>query len=191
MESMFYIGSFSSRSDLPSYKVFKDGSHFETVNDLKKFTWGKMVTFYLGCSFSFDDKLAESGIKLETTENVSMYLSNVKCHKVAKFQTRMVVSMRPIPKSLVQKVYEATINLEYCHGAPVHFGYPKDIGIDIQKDIDFGSKVDIPKGHVPVFWACGVTSSEAIKSASKNFLYLKIILKRKILLCVKIMGNCN
>ena len=180
MESMLYIVSFSSRSDVPSYKVFRDGSHFETVNDLKKFSWRKMVTFYLGCSFSFDDKLTRSGIKLETTENVSMYLSNVKCHKVAKFQTKMVVSMRPIPKSLIQEVYEATMNLEYCHGAPVHFGYPKNIGVDVQKDIDFGSKVDIPKGCVPVFWACGVTSSEAVKNASKKFSYLKIILKRKI-----------
>lgn len=48
------------------------------------------------------------------------------------------------------------------HGAPVHIGNPEELGImDLSKP-DFGDAVPIPDGHIPVFWACGVTPQAAV-----------------------------
>jgi uncharacterized protein YcsI (UPF0317 family) len=53
-----------------------------------------------------------------------------------------------------------------AHGAPVHIGDPSAIGIaDVQRP-DFGDRVTIRPGEVPVFWACGVTP-QAVAMAAK------------------------
>ena len=43
------------------------------------------------------------------------------------------------------------------HGAPVHVGDPAALGIADLDAPDFGDRVRIGPGEVPVFWACGVT----------------------------------
>jgi uncharacterized protein YcsI (UPF0317 family) len=52
-----------------------------------------------------------------------------------------------------------------AHGGPVHSGDPGKIGIaDISRP-DWGDPVPLPEGHVPVFWACGVTPQVAMEEA--------------------------
>jgi uncharacterized protein YcsI (UPF0317 family) len=51
------------------------------------------------------------------------------------------------------------------HGAPVHFGDPAQIGISDINRPDFGDRVSIKPGEVPVFWACGVTPQVALEQA--------------------------
>ena len=156
----------SFRTDISAYKVFKNGEFVESVHDLTFHPWSNMVSFYLGCSFSFDDKLIKSGIK-KLDKNVSMFITNIQCQPVGDFAAKMVVSMRAIPKTKLQLVYEATINSDYAHGAPIHIGRPADIGITDMKTVDFGTSEEFCDNEVPVFWACGVTSSVAIKASSK------------------------
>ncbi len=48
------------------------------------------------------------------------------------------------------------------HGAPIHVGNPEEIGITDVMAPDFGDAVDIPPGHIPVFWACGVTPQAVV-----------------------------
>ena len=48
------------------------------------------------------------------------------------------------------------------HGAPVHVGNPGELGITDLSKPDFGDPVQIPEGHIPVFWACGVTPQAAV-----------------------------
>ena len=43
------------------------------------------------------------------------------------------------------------------HGAPVHIGAPRQIGIHELDHPDFGDPSTIHEGEIPVFWACGVT----------------------------------
>ena len=51
------------------------------------------------------------------------------------------------------------------HGAPVHMGDPKEVGVaDVMKP-DYGEAVDIYEGEIPVFWPCGVTPQAAIENA--------------------------
>jgi uncharacterized protein YcsI (UPF0317 family) len=55
------------------------------------------------------------------------------------------------------------------HGAPVHLGHPKSIGIaDIDKP-DYGDAVPIGADEIPVFWACGVTPQSVIAAAKVPF----------------------
>ena len=157
-----------SRTQLGKYWHIKDGKLYEELNDLSSFDWKDMVTFYLGCSFGMEDSLDATGIKLPATnKNVSMYISNIPCNKSGPFLTNMVVSMRSVPTKLLQALFAATYTLDCSHGAPVHIGDPRDIGIgDIQK-VDFGEPTAVAENEVPVFFACGVTGNKAIKSAGK------------------------
>ena len=51
------------------------------------------------------------------------------------------------------------------HGAPVHMGDPKEVGVDDVMKPDYGEAVDIYEGEIPVFWPCGVTPQAAIENA--------------------------
>jgi uncharacterized protein YcsI (UPF0317 family) len=67
--------------------------------------------------------------------------------------------MTPQHVEIATRVTSAMPNV---HGAPVHVGEPRALGImDLNKP-DYGDAVSIRPGEVPVFWACGVTPMEAI-----------------------------
>ena len=53
------------------------------------------------------------------------------------------VSMRPIPYALVPKAVQVTGSMPKVHGAPVHIGDPKVIGIHDLAKPDFGDAVTI------------------------------------------------
>ncbi len=130
-----------------------------------------MVTFYFGCSFTFEERLLSAGIPIRNIsqkKNVSMYTTNVGCVSVGPFACQMVVSMRPIPRRLLNETVAQVIQMDFAHGAPVHIGDPKQIGIDdFHGSSLIGDHVKFEDDDVPVFWACGVTSSHAVCSASK------------------------
>ena len=65
-----------SRTDLPIYKVFENGIEVKTVRDLLEYD-EKMcdfVSFYMGCSFSFDPALLQAGVPLRCLGNVPAYV---------------------------------------------------------------------------------------------------------------------
>jgi len=150
---------------MSAYDVYENGELTSvTPADVKDFEWSDIVSFYLGCSFSFDHLLENSGIKLPSS--VPIYQSNIDCVSAGPFKAKLEVSMRPIAVTQLQKAVECTINCDYAHGAPIHIGCPKDIGIDLNKFM-FGGLDEILENEVPVFWACGNTSCSAVQAASK------------------------
>ena len=183
--TLFIIWASPSRKQLGKYWYIIDGELCEELTDLSSFDWKDMVTFYLGCSFGMEDALEAVGVQLPAKNKyVSMYISNIPCNKSGPFSTNMVVSMRSVPGNLLQALFEATYLLDSSHGAPVHIGAPKDIGIgDIQK-VDFGEPTTVAENEVPVFFACGVTGNKAIKSAGKS-LYCILGASDFILVCCK------
>ena len=66
--------------------------------------------------------------------------------------------MRPIPKDLLVRVIEITSRYPRSHGAPLHVGDPKAIGIDDLDAVDWGKPNTVGPDQVPVFWACGITA---------------------------------
>src|SRR5690349_14834390 len=64
------------RTDVPRYRVFRDGVATEDVTDLRDLWRPDLVTFVLGCSFSFEEALTAAGLCLRYVEqgtNVPMY----------------------------------------------------------------------------------------------------------------------
>ena len=94
-----------------------------------------------------------------------MYRTNIPTQGAGRFGGPTVVSMRPMKPSDAIRAIQITSRFPNVHGAPIHFGDPAAIGIaDIDRP-DFGDRVEIRAGEVPVFWACGVTPQSAIRAA--------------------------
>lgn len=156
------------RTDIPRYRVYRDGVMSEEVTDVRDLWQDDMVAFLLGCSFSFEEALLADGLEVRNiTEgvNVPMYRTNIECQPAGRFSGTTVVSMRPMkPKDAIRAI-QICSRFPSVHGAPLHFGDPAAIGIRDINVPDFGDAVTIREGEVPVFWACGVTPQVAIEQA--------------------------
>jgi uncharacterized protein YcsI (UPF0317 family) len=158
------------RTDVPLYRVYKDGELVDEPETLAGHWRDDLVTFLLGCSFSFEHALMANGIDLPyygTERNVPMFITNIETAKSGAFSGPMVVSQRWIPQNKVVRAVQATSRFPDTHGAPIHIGDPSKIGIsDITKP-DFGEVWEQGSDdEVPVFWACGVTP-QSVAMASK------------------------
>lgn len=141
---------------------------FESVPDLTRLWRDDLVTFVLGCSFSFESALERAGIPVRHIDagcNAPMYITNIETERADPFAGPLVVSMRAF--SPADAIRAAIISDRYpmAHGAPVHLGDPARIGIDDVSRPDFGDPPMFEDGDVPVFWACGVTPQLAIRIA--------------------------
>lgn len=156
-------------TDIPKYRIYKDGVFVEEVLDITEYWEEDMVGFLLGCSFTFETPLLEAGIPIRHIEencNVPMYKTNIPCEKAGIFEGPTVVSMRPMKPEDAIRAVQITTRFPAVHGAPLHIGNPAEIGITNIEKPDFGNAVPIKKGEVPVFWACGVTP-QAVAMESK------------------------
>src|SRR6185436_19196984 len=157
------------RTDIPRYRIYKDGVLADEVSDATPYWRDDLVAFLLGCSFTFEWALLEAGIRLwhvEHGKNVAMWRTSIECRPAGAFHGPMVVSMRPIPAAQLSKAVTASARFPGAHGAPVHIGDPAALGIaDVNKP-GWGDSVGVRAGEVPVFWACGVTP-QAVALASK------------------------
>ncbi|RJG05307.1 putative hydro-lyase [Noviherbaspirillum cavernae] len=160
------------RTDTPRYRVFRDGKVIDEPFDIREYWRDDLVTFAIGCSFTFEHSLLESGIgirHIEQNRNVPMYRTNIATDPAGKFHGPMVVSMRPLKAADAIRAIQITSRFPGVHGAPVHIGDPALIGIkDIAKP-DYGDAVDIRDDELPVFWACGVTPQSVIVEAKPEF----------------------
>ena len=156
------------RTDLPKYRIYEKGVLQKEVEEVKEFSHEGMVSFLLGCSFSFESAMLASGLPIRNIEegkNVSMYITNRTCVPAGPFSSPLVVSMRPLTPRQAVRATQVTTRFHLTHGAPVHFGAPEEIGIKDMNRPDFGDPVTIRQDEIPVFWACGVTSALAATSA--------------------------
>jgi uncharacterized protein YcsI (UPF0317 family) len=154
--------------DIPKYRLYREGVLEGEYTDVTPFWQDDLVSFLIGCSFSFESELLAADVRvrhIEENRNVPMYITNIDCVPAGIFHGKMVVSMRPLPPDQVVKAVAITASMPRVHGTPVHIGDPALIGIrDIHKP-DFGDRVTIRSGETPVFWACGVTPQSVIKNA--------------------------
>lgn len=162
------------RRDVPLYRIWRDGKLAEEVTDASV-AWAEypdLVSFLIGCSFTFETPMMEAGIEIRhitDKSNVPMYLTNRACRSAGRLQGNLVVSMRPIPATRVADAATISGRFPAVHGAPVHVGAPEELGIvDLGKP-EFGDAVRIEPGEVPVFWACGVTPQAAVMASKVPF----------------------
>jgi uncharacterized protein YcsI (UPF0317 family) len=160
------------RTDVPRYRVWRDGMLVDEPTDVTDLWRDDLVSFLIGCSFSFETALMDAGVpvrNLEQGRNVSMYRTNVDCRPANRLSGPLVVSMRPIPGTHVVTAVQVTERMPEVHGAPVHVGAPEALGIADLSAPDFGEPVQMHDGDVPVFWACGVTPQAALMASKPPF----------------------
>jgi uncharacterized protein YcsI (UPF0317 family) len=153
------------RTDVPRYRLFRDGTLTEEVTDLRDVWRADLVTFVLGCSFSFEEALMEAGLRLRYVDegrNVPMYRTSLDCAPAGRFRGKLVVSMRPFRPAEAIRSIEITSRFPRVHGAPVHIGRPDLIGIADLAQPWAGDPTEVRADELPVFWACGITPQSVV-----------------------------
>ena len=153
------------RTDVPAYRVYVDGELVAEPSDVVEFWTDDLVAFAIGCSFTFEAALQDSGVPvrhIEQGRNVPMYRTNRMCRPAGRMSGPLVVSMRPVAPEQVADAVRITSRYPSVHGAPVHVGDPAALGIADLAAPDFGDPGDIQPAEIPVFWACGVTPQAAV-----------------------------
>ena len=77
-------------TDIPRYRVYEHGELTGEYTDVSKFFEERndLVSFLIGCSFSFESELLEAGIPVRQIEegvNVPMYNTNIPCTPAGVF----------------------------------------------------------------------------------------------------------
>jgi uncharacterized protein YcsI (UPF0317 family) len=160
------------RTDVPQYRVWHGGELVKQPHDISDLWRNDLVTFVIGCSFSFEQALIDAGIRLRhvaENKNVAMYKSNIATQSAGVFSGPLVVSMRPMSAACAIKAIQITSRFPNVHGAPVHIGDPKQIGVNDLQNPDYGDAVALAADEVAVFWACGVTPQAALVAAKPTF----------------------
>jgi uncharacterized protein YcsI (UPF0317 family) len=160
------------RTDLPRYRLWRNGEPVEEPTDLLNVWRDDLVGFALGCSFSFEEALRADGIEVRHITlgcNVPMYRTNIPCVPAGVFSGPMVVSMRPMKPADAIRAVQITSRFPSVHGAPVHLGLPEAIGIADLGNPDYGDAVPVGVDELPVFWACGVTPQAVIANIKPEF----------------------
>ena len=166
------LGDIDIRTDVPSYKLFRYGEFVEETRDISALWQSDLVTFALGCSFSFEEALLADGLEVRNvTEgvNVPMYRTSIDCNSAGPFAGKMVVSMRPFIAADAIRAVQICTRFPAVHGAPVHLGDPALIGIKDLGRPDYGDAVTVGSDELPLFWACGVTPQVALEAARPPF----------------------
>jgi uncharacterized protein YcsI (UPF0317 family) len=148
------------RTDLPRYRIWRNGQLVEEPTDIRHLWQDDFVSFVIGCSFTFEAALLRAGVPVRHIErgvNVPMYWTNIACQPAGVFHGPLVVSMRPLKPADAIRAVQITSRYPAVHGAPVHIGMAAQIGITDLGHPDFGDAVPIADNELPVFWACGTT----------------------------------
>ena len=160
------------RTDVPRYRVWRDGEIVDEPTDLDAHWRDDLVTFVIGCSYSFEQALVEDGIEIRHIAQgcaVPMFRTNIATVPAGRFHGPMVVSMRPMSPADAIRAIQITGRLPNVHGAPVHLGRPDLIGIPDVMAPDYGDPVPVGPDEIPVFWACGVTPQSVVATARPPF----------------------
>ena len=160
------------RTDLARYRVWRNGEVIDEPTDVERWWRDDLVAFVIGCSFSFEEALIDSGIELRHIScdcAVPMYRTSIATVPAGPFRGPMVVSMRPMKPADAIRAIQVTTRFPTVHGAPVHIGKPELIGINDLAKPDYGDAVPVHDDEIPVFWACGVTPQSVVATVRPEF----------------------
>ena len=161
------------RTDPPLYRLFRHGELVEELPDISAYWRDDLVSFLLGCSFTFEQALLDAGLPvrgLEAGATYTAYTTSLACLPAGRFSGPMVVTMRPMLPDEAVKAVRVTSRYPMAHGAPVHIGDPSAIGIRDLGQPDFGEPVELRPGETPVFWACGITPQVVALHSGVDFM---------------------
>ncbi|HTY23047.1 MAG TPA: putative hydro-lyase [Desulfomonilaceae bacterium] len=163
------------RTDLPAYRVFRDGEMVEDRTDISDLWQDDSVGFLIGCSYTFDSVLEKSGFPqahVAEGREPGIYVSNISCRPAGRFKGPMVVTARSFAGDKVADAVMVTSRFTKTHGAPVYVGDPSIIGIDLTKpDPEYGGHpLNMESGKIALMWACGITPQAVAKASRTPFM---------------------
>ncbi|MGH8764089.1 MAG: D-glutamate cyclase family protein, partial [Burkholderiales bacterium] len=109
------------RTDLSRYRVWRNGELVSEPEDIRDVWRDDLVSFVIGCSFSFEEALMSDGIELRHITrgcNVPMYRTSIATKEAGPFHGPMVVSMRPMTPANAIRAVQITTRFPQVHGAP-------------------------------------------------------------------------
>lgn len=152
-------------TDVGDYLILRDGQVAERRESIAEIWREDHVAFLTGCNLSLDRVMLDAGMPLPHLQSEeafpAQYRCSIECAPAGAFHGPVVVSLRPVPDALVERLAKLTSRYPLCHGAPLHTGDPAAIGVRDLSKVDWGRKNPIPPGHTPMFWACGITAQAA------------------------------
>jgi len=150
------------RTDLAKYSVYENGQRRD-VSDIRDLWRSELVAFLIGSGMTFDGALERAGVP--TGRHRWVLNSRIPTVPAGRFRGDMVVTMRWLTPEQAITATQVSSRFPHNHGAPIHIGDPAAIGADLERPLFGGPVPALPKGLVPVFWACGVTPQEAALQA--------------------------
>lgn len=162
------------RTDLPRYRVFRDGASVGEPTDITDIWRDDLVTFLLGCSFSAEEALMNAGVPLRHFEDgesgeVPMFRTTIATETAGRFGGPLVVTMRPFSAQDADRAADITNHYPMAHGGPVHRGDPSEIGIADLARPTYGPPTSVRPDDDLLYWACGVTPQEVILNSRPAF----------------------
>ncbi len=154
------------RTDLASYKVFKDGELVAEPTDVSDYWRDDLVGFLLGCSNSFAWLLMAANVE---SRYAGAFITNIQCVPAGRFKGPMVVSCRLFKDTHdAVRAIQITSRCLAFHGPPVHIGDPATIGIKDICHADFGPRPNFAPpqpDEIALFWGSGETPEMTAKEA--------------------------
>ncbi len=162
------------RTDLGSYRVFRDGQAVSDLLDLHGQWQGDFVTFVMGSSYGLEAVLAGAGIEtpyLARGEAPAHFITGRESTSSGTFRGPLAVTMRTLTADGVAAVEALGDAYPHLHGAPLAIGDPDALGIEsLEAPVgDEGPTVTVGDGEVPVFWASALTAQLALSAARLPF----------------------
>ena len=152
------------RTDVPRYAVYRHGKKVSEETEIKSLWQDNLVAFLIGSGITFDESLERAGVP--TGKYRWVLRSRIATVPAGRFHGNMVVTMRWLTPEQAIVATQVTSRFPFNHGAPIHIGDPAKIGADLANPMFGGPVPEMPKGLVPVFWACGVTPQAAAEAAN-------------------------
>jgi len=156
------------RTDIARYHVFEHGELVTEVADIRAYWRDDLVTFALGCSFSFEEALVQAGLRLRFLERnnvAAVYRTTIETVPAGPFRGPLMVTMRAFKPADAIRAVQITSRFPNVHGAPIHIGNPDAIGVDLRKRYQNVGDPEVADDELPVFWACGLTPQLAVENA--------------------------
>jgi uncharacterized protein YcsI (UPF0317 family) len=152
------------RTDCARYAIYRDGVRTDDRTDITDLWRDDLVTFLIGSGISIDGALENAGVP--THKDRWVLRTALPTEPAGPFRGDMIVTMRWLTAQQAITATQVTSRFPFNHGAPIHLGDPSAIGADLESPLFGGPVPSVPKGIVPVFWACGVTPQSAGVNAS-------------------------
>ncbi|MFC1798270.1 D-glutamate cyclase family protein [Thermodesulfobacteriota bacterium] len=156
-------------TDLPKYRVYKNGQIADEPTDISKYWQDDLVAILLGEASSFHWLYEASGVSYRS---LGTFSTNIPCNSYGPFFGNIAVSCKVFKSSQdASKAAQISARHPVFHGSPLHIGDPAAIGIKDLSQPDLIKRSDnaVPKspepGEIAMYWPCFGTLRKVAENA--------------------------